>query len=184
MFCVPIPDSVQPAECGGSRPLEEDAYHTAATWHRVLLCSDESGERGWRTPAAGFHPNCSRPAENETWWIPTWCGGWQSDRQSAQGPSWSPCEVCPPKTHPDLDERALAEVLFVFLILSIISVEIEHQDFICWNKGSCTNSVYSYISAPYKRFYAQLCFVLVTFLYINLSVLSKYTTHSENRIYQ
>lgn len=62
---IPAPDPVQPAERGGPGQPEEEADHTAAAGHRLLLRADEPGEQRRRTPAAGLHPNCSGPAEDE-----------------------------------------------------------------------------------------------------------------------
>lgn len=70
-----ISDPLQPAECGGSRQPEEEVDHTAAARYGVFLCANEPGEQRRWPPAASVHPNCSRPAEDETNSIPTRCGG-------------------------------------------------------------------------------------------------------------
>lgn len=65
MLSVPLLDPVQPAECGGAGQPEEEVDHPAAARHRLLLCADELGQQCRWPPAAGVHPNGSRPAEDQ-----------------------------------------------------------------------------------------------------------------------
>lgn len=78
--CV-LTDLVQPAKRGSAGNPEEEADHSAAARHRLLFCADKQRQYCWGSAAAGVHPHCPWPDQDQA--QHTSGSGWQDDNQPA-----------------------------------------------------------------------------------------------------